>query len=193
MVCRNRRHQIVMAAAAGVGNAFRSRRGPRPDCAGARRSCLGPAWIPCAKWSGWAPKNRLSDVLPKRVIHGYSCDMVCFKTQENLVATLSKNEKTYDYLKWSGGIVPITISLRIHSDSCSMAWSRFEPFSRTAHSQRTITRQPASRSCCVFLASRATFCENFSAHQARLDAGIVANRHPLWRCQKQPFTKTTAL
>ena len=106
---------------------------------------------------------------------------------------LLSNQQTNDYSIRSDGIVPITISLRIQSDSCLMAWSRFEPLSRTAHSQTTITRQPASRSCCVFSASRTTFFENFSAHHARLDAGIVANRQPLWRCQKHPFTKTTAL
>ena len=134
-------------------------------------SCMDSLW----QMVGLGTKNRLSVVLTKGVMDGFSCDMMCFKTQEDLVATFSKNEETYDYSIRSGGIVPIMISLRIHSDSCFMAWSRFEPLSRTAHSQRTITRQPASRSCCVFLASRVTFCENFSAHHTRLDAGIVAN------------------
>ena len=88
--------------------------------------------------------------------------------------------------------MPAEAPLRIQADSSSMATSRSTPSCRKTHSQTVITLHPASRRRCEFSASRDTFRLNFSAHNSLFAAGIVAYRQPSWRCQKQPFTKTTA-
>lgn len=65
--------------------------------------------------------------------------------------------------------------------------------SRSSHSQTTSTFQPACRSAFCWRRSRSRFILSFSFHHSRFDAGNVENRHPPWRCQKQPCTNTTVL
>lgn len=64
---------------------------------------------------------------------------------------------------------------------------------RIEHSHITATRQPAALRAATFLRSRSTFFSNFSAQNAALVPGVVVYRQPEWRCQKQPWMKTTAL
>lgn len=66
------------------------------------------------------------------------------------------------------------------------------PSDRTAHSQTSATRQPAFVSSSMPLASRATLDSNFVCQNSALVLGVVANRHPGCRCQKQPWTRITA-
>ena len=62
-----------------------------------------------------------------------------------------------------------------------------------SHSQITIKRQPSSlRFLSVFL-SRSMFRANFSCQNSTLVDGVVACRHPGWRCQKHPRTSMTVL
>lgn len=62
------------------------------------------------------------------------------------------------------------------------------PLPSSAHSHTMATLQPSSRSARVVLWSRSIVPENFSCQNAGFDTGVVANRHPLCRCQKQPWT-----
>lgn len=59
-------------------------------------------------------------------------------------------------------------------------------FDRNAHSHTTATRQPSSLSASSTRASRSTVLENFSCQNVAFEEGVVANRQPEWRCQKQP-------
>ena len=63
----------------------------------------------------------------------------------------------------------------------------------SAHSQTTATRQPASSNSARFRRSRSTLASNFASQNSSRVAGVAANRHPACLCQKQPFTKHTAL
>lgn len=64
--------------------------------------------------------------------------------------------------------------------------------SLSAHSQITATRQPRCLSASTFRPSRRTLPENFASQNATFVLGHAAAAHPLWRCQKQPWTKITA-
>lgn len=62
----------------------------------------------------------------------------------------------------------------------------------SAHSHTVAMRQPLRRSSSRARASRSTVRANLSRQKSTFDAGVVAKRHPVWRCQKQPWTKTAA-
>ena len=63
----------------------------------------------------------------------------------------------------------------------------------SSHSHATYTLQPEACSASILRLSRAVFFLNFSSQNGVLLFGVVAILHPLWRCQKQPCTNTTAL
>lgn len=63
---------------------------------------------------------------------------------------------------------------------------------RIAHSHTTATRQPACFSRSAASRSLATFAANFVAQKSARVAGMAVKRQPTWRCQKQPWTRTTA-
>lgn len=82
-------------------------------------------------------------------------------------------------------------------------WRLSEAFTHRARRRRSLssffssqlhtvtTRQPCAVSSLRTLRSRAQLRRNFSSQNSVRVAGIVAPRQPLWRCQKQPCTKTT--
>lgn len=61
---------------------------------------------------------------------------------------------------------------------------------RVSHSQITSTRQPIERSDSATRRSRSMLDENLLCQNVGRVAGVVANRQPAWRCQKQPCTNT---
>ena len=61
------------------------------------------------------------------------------------------------------------------------------------HSQTMSTRQPWRRRRRRCFRSFVTFRANFSAQNLRWVLWVDAILHPLCRCQKQPWTRTTAL
>jgi hypothetical protein len=61
-----------------------------------------------------------------------------------------------------------------------------------SHSQTINTRQPADRSVRCTRRSRATLAANLVSQNARRAFGVVVRRQPPCRCQKQPWTNTTA-
>lgn len=63
--------------------------------------------------------------------------------------------------------------------------------SRVSHSQITSGSQPAVRNDSRTRLSRSVFLANFKRQKSAFDAGVVAWRQPGWRCQKQPWTRTT--
>jgi hypothetical protein len=65
--------------------------------------------------------------------------------------------------------------------------------SDVSHSQMTITRQPAARSCRFLRASRLVLASNFSRQNSTRVLGIVALPHKACLCQKHPCTKMTVL
>lgn len=62
-----------------------------------------------------------------------------------------------------------------------------------SHSHTTMGNQPAFLSKEMLVSSRRTFASNLLLQNADLDFGVYAYLHPGCRCQKQPWTKTTAL
>lgn len=74
---------------------------------------------------------------------------------------------------------------------CSATASRLSVTS--SHSQTIATLQPASRRRATARVSRSTFVSNLACQNGPLVFGEVALEHPGCRCQKQPWTKMTAL
>ena len=62
-----------------------------------------------------------------------------------------------------------------------------------SHSHITTTFQPSSLSFLYCSLSLLIVLLNFFSQYAMFETGIDACSHPGWRCQKQPFTKTTVL
>lgn len=60
------------------------------------------------------------------------------------------------------------------------------------HSHTIATLHPSARSAASVSRSLQTFDSNFAAQKPSFVAGEVVYRHPGWRCQKQPWTCTTA-
>ena len=83
------------------------------------------------------------------------------------------------------------LSPRSQWTSSRAVWTA--PTLRSVHSQTTATLQPASSSSALFRRSRSTLASNFASQNSSRVAGVAANRHPACLCQKQPFTKHTAL
>ena len=64
---------------------------------------------------------------------------------------------------------------------------------RNAHSQTIATRQPVSSKSRRVRRSLSVFASNFARQNFSRVVGIVLYRQPACRCQKQPWTKQTAL
>ena len=62
---------------------------------------------------------------------------------------------------------------------------------RSWHSHTTTTCHPSRRRRSEILRSRRTFALNLLVQNSTLDFGKYARRQFLWRCQKQPWTRTT--
>ena len=70
------------------------------------------------------------------------------------------------------------IGIRRASASTTPAASCF-----SSHSQIVNTRHPSACKAASARRSRSTVPANFSVQKSRLDAGVVAKRHPGCRCQ----------
>jgi hypothetical protein len=86
------------------------------------------------------------------------------------------------------------LASRASEDSCCIISVTSRPslsieLRLSSHSQTTITRHPAARSAVSLRASRSVFAWNFTVHRSTFDDGVVAYRHAVCRCQKQPWTK----
>lgn len=62
----------------------------------------------------------------------------------------------------------------------------------SSHSHTTKTRQPSTSRDAFVRRSLATFASNLRVQASTLLFGVLVRRHPSWRCQKHPCTKTTA-
>jgi len=60
-----------------------------------------------------------------------------------------------------------------------------------SHDQTTSTDHPSASRSVIFRASRAMLSSNFRAQNSARVFGVLAARHPEWRCQKHPCTKIT--
>lgn len=62
-----------------------------------------------------------------------------------------------------------------------------------SHSQYTMTFHPLFSSSNRTRLSRSTLSRNFFSQNSALDFGVRQEAQPAWRCQKQPWMKTTHL
>src|SRR5687767_14488378 len=75
--------------------------------------------------------------------------------------------------------------------ACSFSRTRVK--SDSSHSQTITDFHPSLRSARRCTLSRAALPVSFSSQNSRRFVGVVQFLHPLWRCQKQPWTKITVL
>ena len=74
------------------------------------------------------------------------------------------------------------------ASAATPAWSGF----RRVHSQTIAKRHPNDKRASPTILSRSMLAANLVCQYSGCVAGVVAYRQSLWRCQKQPCTKTTA-
>src|SRR5690348_15081470 len=99
---------------------------------------------------------------------------------ENLLAALDPRRNVVPFGMEAHRYFPFLISLASLFRLDSFNWQ----------AQITTTCQPSFSNCAVTFASRRILDANLSCQNAGLLAGVVVKRQSLWRCQKQPCTKT---